>query len=598
MTHPGRLPLTTRPRRYELLIAPDLDASTFSGEVVIALELTEPTDTIRLNSKGLDVALVELRQGGAPLAATLAVNEELEQLVITADRALSAGDATLELQFDGAISHGLLGFYRSTYVDEAGADRVLAATQFEAPHARKAFPCFDEPEFKATFAITLVVAEGLLALSNGPEIDRAHLPDGNVRVRFGETIPMSTYLVAWVVGPLEVTEPVDAGGVAVRVAYVPGRGHLTRSHSTSARSRSNSSPTTTASRIRARNAISSRSPTSPSAQWRTSAASRSARRACWSTPIGHARRDVGRGAHDRARDRAHVVRRPRHHEVVERHLAQRGLRHVHGAPRRRRVQAGMEDLGRVRARARGRARRRRAGAHPHRRVRGHHARGRRRHVRPPHLPKGWVGPAHARTVARRRRVPRRRTALPRPVSTCEHRDDRPLGRARRGDGPACAPDHGHLDLPTRVPRGAGGQWRDRTVALLVRRRRARREVGAARAGARAHRITVGDTFVALGCRAAAPRCPRRRVGRAQRGRRGLLPRRVPHRMARPPAGRGRVGTARTLRTRRRPVGVGTRGRRERGRLPFVCAAIRDRDRSRRVARRDRPSTGIGPARRR
>jgi puromycin-sensitive aminopeptidase len=228
MSHPGRLPLSTRPRRYELLIAPDLDASTFSGEVVIALELTEPTDTITLNAKGLDVALVELRQGGAPVAATLVAQPELEQLVITADRALSAGDAVLELQFDGPISHGLLGFYRSTYVDDAGADRVLAATQFEAPHARAAFPCFDEPEFKATFAITLVVADGLLALSNGPEIHRAQLPDGNVRVRFGETIPMSTYLVAWIVGPLEVTDPVDAGGVAVRVAYVPGRGHLTR----------------------------------------------------------------------------------------------------------------------------------------------------------------------------------------------------------------------------------------------------------------------------------------------------------------------------------------------------------------------------------
>ncbi len=228
MNHPGRLPLSTRPRRYELLIATDLDASTFSGEVVIALELAEPTDTIVLNAKGLQVALVALRQGDRPVAATLAVDAELERLVITADRALSAGDAVLELQFDGEISHGLLGFYRSTYVDETGTDKVLAATQFEAPHARAAFPCFDEPEFKAVFAITLVVADGLLALSNGPEINRKKLPDGNVRVRFGETIPMSTYLVAWVVGPLEVTEPVDAGGVAVRVAYVPGRGHLTR----------------------------------------------------------------------------------------------------------------------------------------------------------------------------------------------------------------------------------------------------------------------------------------------------------------------------------------------------------------------------------
>jgi puromycin-sensitive aminopeptidase len=228
MNQTGRLSRTARPRRYELLITPDLDASTFSGEVVIALELSEPTDTVVLHAKGLDVALVELSQGGAPVAADLRIDAEREQVVITAARPLLAGDAVLELQFDGPISNGLLGFYRSTYLDEAGAERVLAATQFEAAHARCAFPCFDEPEFKAIFAITLVVADGLLALSNGPEIDREKLPDGNVRVRFGMTIPISTYLVAWVVGPLEVTEPVDTRGVAVRVAHVPGRGHLTR----------------------------------------------------------------------------------------------------------------------------------------------------------------------------------------------------------------------------------------------------------------------------------------------------------------------------------------------------------------------------------
>ena len=228
MSRDGRLPVTTRPRRYELLIAPDLDASAFSGEVVIALELTESTDTIVLNAKGLDVVLVELAQAGRPVAADMKVQADVEQLVISTEQPLAAGDAVLELRFEGEISHGLLGFYRSTYTDEAGVRQVLAATQFEAPHARAAFPCFDEPEFKATFAITLVVADGLLALSNGPELGREALPDGNVRVRFGETIPMSTYLVAWVVGPLELTEPVDAGGVAVRVAHVPGRGHLTQ----------------------------------------------------------------------------------------------------------------------------------------------------------------------------------------------------------------------------------------------------------------------------------------------------------------------------------------------------------------------------------
>ena len=137
------------------------------------------------------------------------------------------GPLVLDLAFSGEISPGMLGFYRSTFTGPDGTPQVLGATQFEAPHARAAFPCFDEPEFKAVFGVTLEVEASLLALSNGSEIDRADLGDGTVRVHFADTIAMSTYLVAWVVGPLEITEPVDAGGVAVRVAHVPGKGHLT-----------------------------------------------------------------------------------------------------------------------------------------------------------------------------------------------------------------------------------------------------------------------------------------------------------------------------------------------------------------------------------
>ena len=103
---------------------------------------------------------------------------------------------------------------------------MLAATQFEAPHARAAFPCFDEPDFKAVFGITLAVDKSLVALSNGPEVARTET-DGIARITFADTIAMSTYLVAWVVGPLQISAPVDAGGVAVRVVHVPGRAHLT-----------------------------------------------------------------------------------------------------------------------------------------------------------------------------------------------------------------------------------------------------------------------------------------------------------------------------------------------------------------------------------
>jgi puromycin-sensitive aminopeptidase len=227
MTDAHRLPTIVRPHRYDLTIAPDLDASTFTGAVSIGLEIVEPTDTIVLHAKDLVVGVEELWQEAGTFAADVRIEPERDLLIVAADRPLAPGPARLDLSFSGAISPGLLGFYRSTFTDADGNERVLASTQFEAPHARAAFPCFDEPEFKAVFAVTLVVPADLLALSNGPEVSRT-VEHGTARITFGETIPMSTYLVAWVVGPLELTPPVDAGGVELRIAHPPGKADLTQ----------------------------------------------------------------------------------------------------------------------------------------------------------------------------------------------------------------------------------------------------------------------------------------------------------------------------------------------------------------------------------
>ena len=228
MTDAARLSRTVLPVRYDLLVDTDAEMSTFTGQVTISLEVMEPTSTIVLHAKDLDVSLGSLSQRDEQIHADLTIEPATERVLVRAERPLAEGPAQLVLRFGGEVSRGLLGYYRSTFVDETGSERVLAATQFEAPHARRAFPCFDEPEFKANFSITLVVADGLLAISNGPEIGRESFGDGRVRIHFGETIPISTYLVAWVVGPLELTAPVDAGGVALRVAHVPGKAHLTR----------------------------------------------------------------------------------------------------------------------------------------------------------------------------------------------------------------------------------------------------------------------------------------------------------------------------------------------------------------------------------
>src|SRR3712207_4591585 len=99
-------------------------------------------------------------------------------------------------------------------------------SHFEAADARRAFPCWDEPDLKAVYGMTLDVPEGITALSNGPEIGRETLNGGRVRVRFADTMKMSPYLVAFVVGPLELSEPLDVDGVPTRIASRPGKQHL------------------------------------------------------------------------------------------------------------------------------------------------------------------------------------------------------------------------------------------------------------------------------------------------------------------------------------------------------------------------------------
>jgi aminopeptidase N len=231
--NPHRLPRTVRPRRYDLTLEPDLDTATFAGEETIEVEVVEPTAEIVLNAAEIEVdeASVELPGDGGdakPATITLSLDEEAERLTLRLDQELPVGPAIVHLRFRGVLNDKLQGFYRSTFTDEAGDERVLATTQMEATDARRAFPCWDEPDAKAVFAVTLVVPEDLLAISNAAELSRQPIPNkaGKVAVRFADTMPMSTYLVAFVVGPLVATEPVLVDGKPLRVVCPVGKEHL------------------------------------------------------------------------------------------------------------------------------------------------------------------------------------------------------------------------------------------------------------------------------------------------------------------------------------------------------------------------------------
>ena len=224
-----RLPLTARPERYDIELSVDMERATFSGSETVTLDVLEPTEELVLNAVGLSIreAAVETPEGRV-LAAEMRFDEDDQRLTVVPAEQLAAGEGyRLRLAFGAPLDEHLRGLYRSTFTDAAGRSHVIASTQFEATDARRAFPCWDEPAFKAVFSITLVVPEDMTALSNGAEISTELLGDGRKRVRFSDTMPMSTYLVAFVVGPFELTEPVDVEGTPLRVASVPGKGHLT-----------------------------------------------------------------------------------------------------------------------------------------------------------------------------------------------------------------------------------------------------------------------------------------------------------------------------------------------------------------------------------
>jgi puromycin-sensitive aminopeptidase len=221
--NPHRLPRDVVPHRYELLVRPDLDAAVFRGTVGVDVEVRRPTAELVLNAVDLEIDAASVDGK----TADTVLDPDRDRLTLTLDEALPAGESRVEIEFRGVLNDQLKGFYRSTFTDTEGRTRTLATTQFEATDARRAFPCWDEPDLKARFEVTLEVPEDLLAVSNAREVARQPAGDGWDRVEFAETIVMPTYLVAFVVGPLEVTDPVPAGGVDLRVVHPPGKGDLT-----------------------------------------------------------------------------------------------------------------------------------------------------------------------------------------------------------------------------------------------------------------------------------------------------------------------------------------------------------------------------------
>ena len=217
------LPKTSSPKRYEIKLDIDLENFTYVGMQTVEIEVLENTKLIYLNSLGIQVShasLISNDQESINLSVEYFENDE--RISLSSKNEIENGTYKLYMEFKSEITNDLKGFYRSKFLTKDEEEKWIATTQFEPTSARNAFPCWDEPEYKAVFSITIVADKKYLRVSNEKVLSEKEVEDNKIETTFVDSMKMSTYLVAFVIGELEVTEIGEAGNTKVRIVHRPG----------------------------------------------------------------------------------------------------------------------------------------------------------------------------------------------------------------------------------------------------------------------------------------------------------------------------------------------------------------------------------------
>ena len=245
---PYKLPKNVMPRHYDVFVKPDFGSFRFTGRVVIDVEVLEAVERITVHSLGLKITRAHVVDGRGDrhdavaaqatvsfvdpvsgetreerFASAAVLDEKAQTAEFFFGVSLEKGPGKLIAEYEGSlVQPGLEGFYRSKWSDDKGTDHWVATTQFEATHARRAFPCWDEPAAKASYAVTFVIDEHLTVLSN-MRATAETLDNGRKTISFAPTPRMSTYLLAWCVGEFESSAASSANGKELRIWSVPGK---------------------------------------------------------------------------------------------------------------------------------------------------------------------------------------------------------------------------------------------------------------------------------------------------------------------------------------------------------------------------------------
>ncbi|MGI9088398.1 MAG: M1 family metallopeptidase [Chthoniobacterales bacterium] len=223
---PGKLPKEVVPQEYAIRIAPEVKKLTFTGSETIQLEVRKPVRQLVLNALEIEITKVSLDQ--KPLAeSTLKLDPKAETLTVSLPAELGQGLHSLGLEFSGKINAQGQGLYYANYQEhDTSTKKTMLGTQFEATDARRMFPCWDEPSFRARFRLTAVVPENWTAVSNMPIERETQTADGK-ELHFAITPAMASYLNVFCAGELDAIEKKNEG-VLHRVVTTKGKAEMGR----------------------------------------------------------------------------------------------------------------------------------------------------------------------------------------------------------------------------------------------------------------------------------------------------------------------------------------------------------------------------------
>src|SRR6266566_6947114 len=222
----GKLPKEVVPTGYSIRIVPDIDKLTFSGTETVKLSAHSPVHRLVLNTLELKITGASLDGKALPESA-IRIDEKTELLTLELPSQLAAGDHTLALSFSGKINQQGQGLFYARYQEQgSGTKKIMLGTQFEATDARRLFPCWDEPVFRARFHLTAVVPENWMAVSNMPIASEKKVAGGR-EVEFQPTPSMSSYLNVFCAGEFDAIES-EVDGVKLRITTTKGKAESAR----------------------------------------------------------------------------------------------------------------------------------------------------------------------------------------------------------------------------------------------------------------------------------------------------------------------------------------------------------------------------------